>query len=146
MNQTNPSPCPRAAQRQLSKPHASGKAELVLIRGLPGSGKSTMAKVLALVGYEHFEADQFFERNGVYAFDGSRIKEAHAWCRQQTRQALNRGGRVVVSNTFTRIAEMQPYLDMTSNVQIIEATGRWPNVHGVPEQKLCEMARRWESA
>lgn len=46
--------------------------ELVLIRGLPGSGKSTMAKVLAQVGYEHYEADMFFERDGVYLHVGGR--------------------------------------------------------------------------
>ena len=32
--------------------------ELVIIRGIPGSGKTTIAK--AMTGYQHFEADHFF--------------------------------------------------------------------------------------
>lgn len=44
--------------------------ELLLIRGLPGSGKTTMAKQYAQIGYVHCEADQYFERDGEYRFDG----------------------------------------------------------------------------
>ena len=55
-------------------------AELVLIRGLPASGKTTMASVLPMIGYKHFEADMFFEVGGVYLYDAKRIGEAHAWC------------------------------------------------------------------
>ena len=58
-----------------ARSYASG--ELVLIRGLPGSGKSTMAKVLALVGFEHYEADMFFVVNGQYRYDATRIRDAH---------------------------------------------------------------------
>lgn len=118
--------------------------ELVLIRGLPGSGKSTMAKVLAQVGYEHYEADMFFERDGVYAFDAARIREAHEWCRSRVTAALSRGARVVVANTFTRRIEMAPYFAMTSNIRVVEALGRWGSIHNVPEDKLQAMAARWE--
>jgi predicted kinase len=118
--------------------------ELVLIRGLPGSGKSTMAKVLALVGYEHYEADQFFLRDGVYEFDPARVRDAHAWCQAMTLSALVQGKRTVVSNTFTRLQELAPYQAMSRNVRIIEAKGRWCNVHKVPATTLQWMAERWE--
>lgn len=119
-------------------------AELVLIRGLPGSGKSTMAKTLAMVGYEHYEADQFFEVDGVYHYDPLRIRKAHEWCQNRTRQALAAGKRVVVSNTFTRLQEMEPYLPLTLNFRVIEARGNWNNQHSVPVNTLAWMAERWE--
>lgn len=117
---------------------------LVLIRGLPGSGKSTTAKVLGLIGYEHYEADMFFVRDGRYAYDASRIREAHAWCQAATRRALALGRNVVVSNTFTRMIELAPYLEMSKSVRVIEAQGRWKNVHDVPHHAIERMTQRWE--
>lgn len=62
--------------------------------------------------------------SGAYRYDASRIRDAHAWCQYRTREALALGRRVVVSNTFTRLQEMEPYRSMTSSIRIIEATGR----------------------
>jgi len=136
--------CASHVQNQCGPSDSSNETELVLIRGLPGSGKTTMARVLASEGFEHYEADMFFETDGVYTFDSTRIRDAHAWCQSMTRQALSGGRLVVVSNTFTRLQEIAPYRLMTGNVRIVEASGRWANVHGVPPARLRKMAQRWE--
>lgn len=116
---------------------------LVLIRGLPGAGKSTIAQHLP--EYVHVEADHFFQKDGQYQFDPNRLQEAHDWCLATTRQALADGRSVVVANTFTKIWEIKPYLRLGVAVQVIEATGCWPNIHGVPDQVIEHMRRRWEN-
>lgn len=132
----------RGHQRQPNQVPSS--AHLVLIRGLPGSGKSTLAKEFVEEGYVHFEADMFFMKDGVYCYDASLVRDAHNWCKAQTRAALARGQRVVVANTFTRLHEMAHYYEMCPRVRVVEATGKWPNLHGVPPERIEEMAARWE--
>lgn len=154
MFRRNPAPrqsvCPKARISNPAFPENSStqrpqiSAELVLIRGLPGSGKSTMARKMASAGFEHFEADMFFTVNGVYSYDASQIREAHFWCQQKAREALASGRQVVVSNTFTRLQELEPYGSMTKNIRILEACGKWDNVHSVPAETVRRMAKRWE--
>lgn len=117
-------------------------ARLTLIRGLPGSGKTTLAKTFAARGCAHFEADMFFGDD--YQFEPSKLPDAHRWCQESAKAALDAGRDVVVSNTFSRVWEMQPYLSMTSDVAVIHATGRFGNVHGVPPAAIERMAARWE--
>lgn len=124
--------------------------QLVLIRGLPGSGKSTMAKALARAGFEHFEADTYHMNNeGDYCFDRANAKAAHEWCQQETRKALERGKQVVVSNTFVQLWEMAPYFDMAKALgiepNVLEAKGNWQNVHAVPAEVMANMRERWET-
>jgi hypothetical protein len=109
------------SETELAPPHA----ELLLIRGLPGSRKSIMAQVLAQVGYDYFEADMFSMRAGGYCYDKALIRDAHAWCKRQTLETFALGNRVVVSNTFTRLNQMDDYLAMACNVRVLEARGLW---------------------
>lgn len=123
-------------------------ARLVLIRGLPGSGKSTIAKMLD--GFVHLEADMFFTKeDGEYIYEREKIKEAHEWCQAQALIHLSQGGSVVISNTFTRHSEMAPYIEIADALgikpSVIVATGRFKNVHSVPDEVVAKMRDRWEA-
>lgn len=108
-----------------------------------------MARVLAQVRFEHHEADQYFDHDGVYRFAASDLPKAHAWCLERAKDSMARGVSCVVSNTFTRRWEMQPYIDAANasgtSVRVLEAVGDWENIHGVPAEAIERMRARWES-
>lgn len=128
--------------------------ELILIRGLPGSGKSTLAISLskrfqaAGLDYQHIETDMFFNYAGEYRFDANNLKKAHKWAQDWCRQELTTKTSVIVSNTFTRIWEMKPYIDMAkefgAKLTVLTCEGQHGNVHNVPPEKIQEMRLRWE--
>ena len=120
-------------------------APLILVRGLPGSGKSKFAKELKLMGRAHFETDQFFYKRGKYVFDVKRIQEAHAWCLDLARRALKDGDPVVVSNTFVHKSTMTQYIQLDATTLILEMTGTWQNIHGVTDEVIAKMRDEWES-
>ncbi len=124
---------------------------LTLIRGLPGSGKSTFAKMLINAGVAkyHLEADMYFiDAAGNYVWSASKIKEAHKWCLENTMNALIFGDDVVVSNTFTTFKEIEPYISaakaLGARYDIITQTDTFQNVHNVPAETLARMAARFE--
>lgn len=127
------------------------RASLILIRGLPGAGKSTLAQHLSTeLGYRHFEADMFFiDEQGKYTFDPNRLSDAHHWCQGETQIALKRGERVIVSNTFVEKWEIEPYVKMArqvgKNIEIVEVNGGFTSIHGVPQTTIREMQRKWYS-
>lgn len=123
-------------------------SKLVLIRGLPGSGKSTKAKT-EYQGHIHLEADQFMrDERGNYCFDVDRLPLAHSLCILKCRNALKRGDSVVVSNTFITHPEMQPYFDMAADlgvcIEVMVATGNFENVHDVPAEIIQKMRELWQ--
>lgn len=126
------------------------KKTLILIRGIPGSGKSSLAKYLSS-SFEasHHEADQFFEGPKGYNFDASFLALAHEYCQAQTRLAMNLELPVViVANTFSRQWEWQTYEAYAElkgyNLIIIETSYPGKSVHDVPSYTVANMLARWE--
>jgi len=122
---------------------------LFIVRGIPGSGKSTFAKTL---GGQHYEADMFFiDEDGNYKFDGTKIKDAHKWCQSFVETDMVLGyQKIVVSNTFTQEWEMKPYMDLAKKhgykvfTIVVENRHGGNNVHDVPEDKIKQMCNRFE--
>jgi predicted kinase len=122
---------------------------LILVRGIPGSGKSTFARSL---GGVHYEADMFFlDEMSNYVFDVTKIKDAHSWCQTMCESQMKEGEPlVVISNTFTQEWEMKTYLDMASRhgytafTIVVENRHGGVNVHGCPEDKIQVMKGRFE--
>lgn len=122
------------------------RAPLLLIRGLPGTGKSTMAMALKHVGqYDvHLEADMYHMKKGEYVYAPAIAAEAHRWCLTTTCIMLNNGFRVVVSNTFVRLEDIAPYQKLGFEVAIQEASGAFKSVHNVPDEIIDHMRSRWQ--
>ena len=133
-------------------------AKLIIIRGLPSSGKSTLAKNMS--DYYHVETDQFWKNEeGEYKFDVTRLKEAHAWCQNTVKSLLEKLNDspvlctyfhgVVVANTFTQRWEMEPYFQIARDLgivpQIVTCYGNFGgNIHNVPQEVLNKMKDRFE--
>jgi len=128
-------------------------ANLFLVRGISGAGKSSLTNQLHVVVYE---ADQYFMVEGEYKFDPSKLGQAHQNCQDKTRESLKNGVSVAVSNTFTQRWEMEPYIQMAKEYgvrltvvdlfdggQTNEVLAE-RNQHGVPVEVIAKMRERYE--
>lgn len=146
---------------------------LIIVRGIPGSGKSTMAKDLGKGG-EVFSTDDY---EGLYdysvnppAINGKLVPEAHAWNQKRAEEAMSKGiTPVVIDNTHIQKWEARPYVEAANrhgydmSVQMpdgmFELTSSTPekteelltkfharNQHGVPLEVLKRMLSSWEDS
>jgi predicted kinase len=132
---------------------------LYIVRGLPGSGKSTFAKRLVGEDFLVCEADKFFidKETGEYNFDFTKIKEAHKFC-QDTVETYMKDSllndhfyrEIAVSNTFTQEWEMQNYIELAKKYGytvftiVVENRHGGKNIHNVPDDILDKMKERFE--
>ena len=131
--------------------------KLYIVRGLPGSGKSTFAEALVGSDFLVCEADKYFIVDGEYKFDATKLREAHEWCRNRVETYMKDSlvndqfyREIAVSNTFTQEWEMEAYYKLAEKYGymvfsvIVENRHGGVNQHGVSDVKLAQMKNRFE--
>jgi len=124
--------------------------QIILVRGLPGSGKTTRAKEFlnSNPGFVHIESDDWFVRNEIYTFDPFELNNAHQRCVSDCEFALRKNKDVILSNTFTTAAECAPYFVLEQKyracLSLITCVGTYGSTHGVPPDKVEMMRLRFQ--
>jgi uridine kinase len=130
------------------------KPTLYLIRGVPGSGKSSFAQSLLdkFVVQRMYEADQYFVQlsiDGEYRFNPTLLEDAHNQCKRNTWLALYEGMSVAVSNTSCSEWEVETYATIARETEanfvsiIVENRHDGKNIHGCPDAKVEQMKRKF---
>ena len=131
---------------------------LVILRGLPGTGKSTYVK-------KHYDdayicsADSFFvNEEGKYEFVNWKLPQAHQYCFHLFIEAVINGKEmIVIDNTNTCIWEYENYIFLagklgyqTKIVRMHFEKSDIPllanrNIHNVPKFVIKQMFERFEN-
>lgn len=118
---------------------------LLIIRGTPGSGKSTYAEKLAQMksGTLHLENDMYLMHDGKYVWTPTAAKEASRQCFDDTVAALKDGHDVIVSNVFVTRSSVLRYVnaakEIGAKVKVLRMAHDYGNVHSVPPNVLDSM-------
>ena len=123
---------------------------LLLVRGLPGSGKTTFASGYARQGWCHVEADQFMvDDRGNYRFESLRLPEVHRLCFETAAEGLFAGRNVVVANTFIELWEMANYRHLADYLKVAlvihHCRGTYHSSHNVAPTTMATMRRRFQA-
>ena len=132
-------------------------SELIIIRGIPGSGKSSLANRLVSLGnasgeeWHFFETDMYFtRRDGSYHYNKEQLQEAIKWCYSKTAESLLCGYTVVVAGVFTKHSSYEDYIKLGETmcakvtVIVVENNHRTKSVHNVPDDVISRMRMNFE--
>uniref|UniRef100_A0A8C6ZPJ7 NEDD4 binding protein 2 n=1 Tax=Nothoprocta perdicaria TaxID=30464 RepID=A0A8C6ZPJ7_NOTPE len=150
---------PPVCHMMRKKMHLIGQV-LVLLRGVPGSGKSFLARALLEdnPGGIILSTDDYFYKNGQYHYDASCLGEAHDWNRKRAKEAFEkRVSPIIIDNTNIQAWEMKPYVTLAQQfkykVMFREPDTWWKfkpkelerrNIHGISKEKIKRMLERYE--
>ena len=127
--------------------------KLYIMRGLPGSGKSTKAKELSGNSGQVFSTDDYFSMSGEYNWFANLLGKAHKWNSRRCKYAIESGiSPVVIDNTNVTMKDLRSLRDVIElarecgyDVEIAEPNTEWRfdvneldkrNTHNVPREVI----------
>jgi predicted kinase len=134
---------------------------LILLRGIPASGKSTLAKALQdSQGAQVASADSFwYDSAGVYRFDPKKLPEAHERCQETVKEYMRDYERklIVVDNCNLAESHRAPYVKLAEeygyDVQVVtvntplevclKRNSERTADRRVPEGTICKLANEY---
>ncbi|GAB0092717.1 uncharacterized protein DMENIID0001_077480 [Sergentomyia squamirostris] len=143
----------------------SGIKVMILIRGLPGSGKTFLARRIVdeTVKGDYrrhiFSADDFFtDVNGIYNYDRDKLSAAHSFTQNSVyKRAYDGWSPIIVDNTHMELWEMLPYCKYAVQfgymVHVLEPATPWAwhlarlvqkNTHNVSREALERKLLKYE--
>ena len=137
--------------------YKGGPKALIILRGLPNSGKTTVANMFGTQAV--YAADDYFEkiasREGISyadAHDPDLLYAAHMTCRNNvTRSMLAGAHTIVVHNIFVKRSDLKPYYKLATkhgyrvHALHVERNHNQTNDHEVAPFIIARMARQWQS-
>lgn len=125
---------------------SSSSKKIYIIRGIPGSGKTTLAKTLSPIV---IEADDYMMNNGKYEYSKDKVIMAHNKCRRQVERHLRNGDPIIaVANTFIKREQYKPYIELAKKYGyspiLKTCNGNYENVHEVPQETVEKMKQKFE--
>ncbi|MBL0316430.1 MAG: AAA family ATPase [Flavobacteriales bacterium] len=131
----------------------SPEKSLIILRGLPGSGKTTLAHLISADGqHPVFGIDDYFtDGDGNYHFDHLKNHLAYKHCETRTKQAMEDGLPIIIlDNTYTLEWEIEPYFKLASDmgyqvhVMTVENRHHGQNTHGIPDDQIEKMKSKYK--
>lgn len=134
---------------------------IIILRGLPGSGKTTLSRLLLGQSRDGvvFSTDDYFrQQDGYWSYNVGQLGAAHEWNQKRAKQAMDQGRTpIIIDNTNTQAWEMKPYVEAALengyNVEFQEPNTWWKfdsgelekrNEHGVSREKITQMLERYD--
>lgn len=131
-----------------------------IMRGVPGSGKSTKAKQIKAeleangMTVVSCSTDDFFIKNGKYEFDYRLLGINHALNFKKFKEAIDAGHSVIVDNTNVKTEHFMPYVEYAHDRGLLiqihtmnhpDLNKGTNNAHGVPIEKIQQMIDSFEN-
>ena len=124
--------------------------QLIILRGVSGAGKSTVAEIISEGYWPICEADQYhYTECGVYDWKPENVGKAHAWCQSIVRDAMASNiKKIIVSNTSTTEKELKPYLTLAEEFGyqvislVVENRHGNDSIHEVPQHIRDQQEKR----